>query len=100
MEKRHTKQMSSPESVTMARQCMRTGSRPSLVTSLSRISSDDLSSPGSPEVQHLWAHGGEAFRPGQSTPPVLGKSAAPVVRKRLVFAKLTSHRSWPAAPSW
>ncbi|XP_076462948.1 3',5'-cyclic-AMP phosphodiesterase 4C-like isoform X1 [Babylonia areolata] len=105
MEKRHTKQMSSPESVTMARQMttVRTCGRPTppFMTSLSRISSDELSSPGSPrspEVQHLWAHANEAFRPGKATPTFV-KRTAPVLRKRLVFAKLTSHRSWPVAPS-
>lgn len=101
--KKKEKQMSSPESVTMARQCSLMSSsrkKPPIVAPLEGFSSEDLSpptTPRSPEVQHLWAHGNEPFRPTKNRPCV--SRGPPLLRKRLVLAKLTSHRSWPISPS-
>ena len=101
--KKKEKQMSSPESVAMARQCsMMSSSRkmPPIMAPIERFSSEDASSPGtpkSPEVQHLWAHGNEPFRPTRNRP--FANRGHPLLRKPLVLAKLTSHRSWPMSPS-
>ncbi|KAK7508424.1 hypothetical protein BaRGS_00000663 [Batillaria attramentaria] len=92
LEGRNKKQMSSPESVVTARQC-----------SFMSSTLED-SSPGStPELQHLWAHGSEPFRPKNRTPDRPSRERwirdrGQPFRKRLVLAKLT-HHSWPTAPS-
>ncbi|KAL8563384.1 hypothetical protein ACOMHN_024061 [Nucella lapillus] len=108
MDRRRKKQMSSPESLSMARQCslmsscqnMSPGSAAHRRRQASEADDTPPGSPRSPEVQHLWAHGNEPFRPrSRSRGAGSDRDGTPLMRKRLVLAKLTTHRSWPVSPS-